>query len=32
MSSSHFFGLYKGIIDESFDAGEYTLKLLETYA
>ena len=32
MSSSHFFGLYKGIIDESFDAGEYTLKLLEIYA
>ena len=32
MSSSHFFGSYNGNNDDGVDAGEFTLKLLETYA
>ena len=32
ISSAHFFGSYNGNNDDSVDAGEFTLKLLETYA
>ena len=32
ISSSHFFGSYNGNTDQSVDAGEYALKILEAYA
>ncbi len=32
ISSSHFFGSYNETTDQSVDAGEYTLKILEAYA